>query len=72
MEIGDTVKRHINIYNQKSSWKIGIIIDKYSEPQTKCSETILGPYPELYKVRWNNGEIEKGFLPHGLIKIVLN
>ena len=30
----------------------------------KCS--VYGPYEELYEVLWDSGEVQRGFLPHGL------
>ena len=67
--IGDNVSRYIDIYDKSKGLKVGKIIRRYSEPQRQYSYFTLGPYPELYEVKWNNGETEKGFLPHGLTAI---
>jgi len=67
--INDKVKRLVNIYDSLNGYKTGIIIKRYSEHKHKCGSVILGPYPELYSVLWNDGTIENGFLPHGLILV---
>ena len=67
--IGDNVSREIDIYNKSKGLKIGKIIRRYSKPQKRYSDLMLGPYPELYEVEWNNGKKESGFLPHGLNKL---
>ena len=60
--VGDRVKRPMDVYEdiQKWVWRYGIITEIYSESNR------YGYYPELYTVRWVDGTIEKGFLPHGL------
>ena len=50
-KIGERVKRDN---------KNGRIIARY------CKTDSIGFYPELYVVKWDSGEIEKGFLWHGL------
>ncbi len=57
---GDRVKR---------DGKTGTVIQCYSRPIKHYGDFALGPYPELFDVKWDNGEIETGFLPHGLVKI---
>lgn len=59
-KIGQRVKRQVNIYDSKSKYKLGTVIECYE----KTSK--FGCYPELYKVQWDNGITEGGFLPHGL------
>lgn len=61
-KIGERVKRIVWFSEEKIELKKGVVINCYSE--TKKG----GYYPELYKVKWDNGVIEKGFLPHGLRK----
>jgi len=69
-KVGDRVSREVNIYDKSKGVKIGIVIKRYSKPIKKYNENlIMGPYPELYKVLWDSGKIEKGFLPHGISKI---
>ena len=67
--IGDNVSREIDIYNKSKGLKIGKVIRRYSKPQKQYNNFVLGPYPELYDVKWNNGKIEKMFFPHGLNKL---
>lgn len=43
----------------------GKIIDRY----TYTSEILKIFYDELYAVEWDDGQIERGFLSHGLIAI---
>lgn len=42
--------------------KTGIVINRYS----KQSEILDIFYPELYDVKWDDNQIEKSFLWHGL------
>ncbi len=65
-KIGDRVCRRADIYNPKSPYNFGTVYAVYSKPRENVGDLILGPYPELYKVRWDNGVEEQGFLPHGL------
>lgn len=46
------------------SEEIVTITDVYSDYKSQ-----FGPYPELYEITRPNGEIKRGFLPHGLNKI---
>lgn len=70
-QIGDKVRREININDPSKGYKYGKIIKIYSKEATyyPFSKITLGPYKELYKVKWDNGIIENGFLPHGIDKI---
>ncbi len=63
---GDRVSRNIDIYNPEKSDKHGVVTRKYNEPEKTVGEITLGPYPILYEVKWDNGRIERGFLPHGI------
>lgn len=40
------------------------ITDIYSDYKSK-----FGPYPELYEITTPKGNIHRGYLPHGLIKL---
>jgi hypothetical protein len=40
------------------------ISDVYSDMGSR-----FGPYPELYEITRPNGEVSRGYLPHGLRKI---
>ncbi len=45
----------------------GRVTHVYSQPFKRSGGLLLGPYPELYDVLWDNdSEITKGYLPHGL------
>jgi len=66
-KINDRVKREVDIFDKTKGYKTGRIIRQYSKPEKKYySGLILGPYPELYEVLWDNGIKEKGFLAHGI------
>ena len=70
MNIGDIVKRRTDIFDYNSEYKYGVIIKVYSLPAKRysCGYT-LGPYPELFKVKWNNKKkIEEGFFEYGIEK----
>lgn len=56
-KVGDHVKRDL---------MYGIIIERYTKPKINYSSFSLGPYPELYRVKWDDGTVSGGFLPHGL------
>lgn len=45
----------------RSPLRRGSIVRRYSRWGTRH-----GDYPEMYEVRWDSGEIQDGFLPHGL------
>ena len=63
--IGDRVQRLVDVCDSKSPLRRGTIIERYS-----YQSDMFGYYPELYRVRWDDGTVEKGFLPHGLHKEV--
>lgn len=63
---GDRVSREIDIYDLTKGLRFGIIIKVYRKPVKQYNSFKLGPYPELYKVLWDDGKTEEGFLPHGL------
>jgi hypothetical protein len=65
--VGDRVQRLMNVYDQSSQMRRGVVIERYRD-----LVSALGPYPELYAVRWDDGQIERGFLPHGLCREVEN
>jgi hypothetical protein len=59
-EIGESVTRRVDVYDEHSRLRYGGVTDIYE----KTSK--YGHYPELYEVQWQDGTVEKGFLPHGL------
>jgi len=68
-KVGDLVQRPTEI----DTLGIGKVIKAYSKQAKKyCygygTPLVLGPYPELYDIKWENGLISKGYLPHGIIK----
>ena len=71
MNIGDIVKRRIDIFDYNSEYKYGVITKIYSLPEKRYSNGyILGPYSKLFKVKWNNKEkIEEGFFEWGIEKV---
>ena len=71
MNIGDIVKRITDIFDYNSEYKYGVIIMVYSLPEKRYSSGyILGPYPKLFAVKWNNIErVGEGFFEYGIEKI---
>lgn len=70
--IGERVSREIDIFDKSKGRKIGSIIKRYSEPKKIItSDFILGPYPELYSVKWDDGEIHNGYFWWGLSRVPL-
>jgi hypothetical protein len=65
-KLNDRVSRLENVFDQKSKLKHGRIVKVYSQKAYRAGGIVLGPYPELYDVKWSEGNIERGFLPHGL------
>ena len=59
-KVKDRVRRPYNIWAEKSIFRTGTIIASYSKT------TGFYQYAELYSVEWDDGQIEKDFLPHGL------
>jgi len=65
--VGDRVCREKDVFKRNSGKKHGVVSRRYSEPRKVISkDVVLGPYPELYEVTWDDGTVEKGFLPHGI------
>lgn len=60
-KVGDRVSREADLEIRNSPLKHGEVIRAYSKFNTR-----FGDYPELYSVRWDDGTVENGFLPHGL------
>lgn len=61
---GDHVCRRADVMNQNSKMRHGMVLSRYSETDSRGHF-----YPELYKVRWNDGVEQKGYLRHGLEKM---
>ena len=54
-------------YIKNSGKRVGVIIRVYGQLEEQIGQDmILGPYPELYRVLWDSGEIGNGYFPHGL------
>jgi len=68
-EEGQRVKQEIDIYDPSRGTKKGTIIGRYSIPEHTIGYVVLGPYPELYKVRFDDGSVEQGFFWFGLTPI---
>ena len=69
--VGNRVIRPIDTHNYwPKGFRHGKVIKCYSkeEEHFPCIDLTLGPYPELFDVQWDSGEIGYGFLPHGLIR----
>lgn len=70
--IGDKVTRDERGAIFSSSWGVlhGVVKRIYSLPQTiHCDgDLVLGPYPELYGVLWDEAGYKQGYLPHGISK----
>jgi len=62
-KIGDRVTRLSDVFDDKSTRLFGRISEVYQR------RTVFGFYPELYKVIWDDGKEQFGFLPHGLDKV---
>ena len=60
-KVGDRVTRRTDVFNPRSKLKRGMISKSYQDMSTN-----RGIYTELYEVTWDDGEVQKGFLPHGL------
>jgi len=50
----------------KRDGQIGTIVRVFSRPMRTIGDVVLGPYPELYAVEWDNGEYGRAYLSHGL------
>lgn len=59
--LGQRVERPIDVYDARSRVRQGAITARYSDYASR-----FGPYLELYAVTWDDGTVERGFLPHGL------
>lgn len=66
--VGDWVKRRVNVFDSSSPYRLGRVVRRYSKKEITLpvSGSTLGPYPELYEVEWEDGKIESSFLPHGI------
>ena len=70
-QLNERVSREINVFAPEQGLRYGNVIEIYSVPKKDYGNgLVLGPYPELYKVRFDDGSVEGGFLPHGLNKEV--
>lgn len=67
-EIGQRVKREYEYHLDIPKYRIGTIINRYSKPKKVFygRDLVLGPYPELYSVQWDDGKIENGFFWYGV------
>jgi|SRR5882724_1415286 len=78
-KVGDRVTRPENVYDRNSPIMHGTIARVYNKTTSHypINDFVLGPYPELYDVRWDeqfrkfsaDGKYEfnaSSFLPHGL------
>ena len=53
-EIGQRVKRHRDVFDVGLGEKEGVVVKRYSREEYRVGNTILGPYPELYSVDWDD------------------
>jgi hypothetical protein len=58
---GDLVLRRADVFDERSRLMTGTVTDAYNDYASR-----FGPYPELYEVTWDDGSVERGYLPHGL------
>ena len=65
-KIGDRVFRKEQESKGVQTILKGTVVSCYSRDQYICGSIILGPYPELYMVQFDDGRIGRAFLPHGL------
>ena len=66
--VGERVSRPIDVYGDHDIKKFGVITAVYDEwTPSRCDGDMPAMhYEELYEVQWDDGKVEKGFLPHGL------
>jgi hypothetical protein len=64
----DRVKRKIDVLDETKRYKHGAIINYYGLGEYMEGDVALGPFPELYDVQWDSGEIEKELLPNGILR----
>jgi hypothetical protein len=64
----DRVKRKIDILDESKGYKHGRIVNCYSLGEYMIQDVLLGPFPELYDVQWDSGEVERELLPSGIMK----
>lgn len=68
-EVGDRVVRPRDVFDAGSSLMHGVVVARYSRPARRYGDsTVLGPYPELFAVEWDDGRIQQDFFSHGLRK----
>lgn len=63
-KVGDTVTRHIDVYDFSKGKKIGKVIRCYAATSNYGSGPIN--YPELYDVQFNDGTKQRGFFDYGI------
>jgi hypothetical protein len=64
----DRVKRKIDILDESKGYKHGRIVNCYSLGEYMIDDVLLGPFPELYDVQWDFGEVQSELLPNGIMK----
>lgn len=63
--IGDRVVRHVDVYDERSTLRHGLVVDRYGQRTRYGGTNQIDP--ELYAVRWDDtGVIERGYFRHGL------
>ena len=62
--VGERVKRRVDVYDQMSLFRHGVVALRYSIIDTGSEYS--QDYPEVYAVQWDDGRFEKAFLRHGL------
>ena len=65
-QVGERVKRRRDVYDQKSPFRHGDVVLRYSATYPSRPDLPAHDYPELYAVQWDDGKFERGFLRHGL------
>jgi hypothetical protein len=70
---GQRVERPVDPYDKTKGVKHGVITECYSRYQKETlGGMTLGPYPELYKVVFDDGSVGNGFFWWGIRPIDLN
>ena len=66
--VGQHVERRVDVYDQRSRMRQGVVVRVYAEtyPARPWAGLPELHYDELYEVQWDDASVKKGYLPHGL------
>ena len=67
LQLGDRVKRDLDVFHPERGYRLGTVANRYGKHGGL--DGVRWYDPEVYAVRFDDGNYEEGFFRHGLTRI---